>query len=558
MTSRIKSDLSPDDTYDVIVVGAGFAGMYMLHKLRQLGLRVRVFDTATDVGGTWYWNRYPGARCDVVSMDYSYSFSDEIQQEWTWSEKYAPQPEILGYAQFVADKLDLRRDIQFETRIAAMVYDDAACTWTVTTTEQQAFVARYCIMATGCLSIPKEPQIPGLSNFNGPVYSTSRWPHEDVDLSGKRVGLIGTGSSGIQAAPELAKSAERLFIFQRTPSFTLPARNEPLEADFIKSIKDRYMERREEARRHPAGHLRPITDRKTFGMPETERRERFEYAWQSGGMAMFGEFGDLLVDKEANDEITQFVFEKIDEIIDDPQIADKLKPRGLPFAGRRICLDTDFYEMFNRDNVELVDVSADPMRQVVATGVETASGVVELDALVLAVGFDAMTGALLAIDIRGKGGWSLRDKWDHGPVSYLGLAMAGFPNLFTITGPGSPSVLSNVIASIEQHVEWLTLLIGHMQESGLIEIEADSTAEEEWVRYNYDLAKGSLMMTANSWYLGANIPGKPQVFMPFSGGLNVYRDICNGIAAQGYRGFHFTDAEHHEGRVHSAPADIRP
>ena len=537
----------PVETLDALVVGAGFGGMYMLHKLREMGFRVKACDRAKGVGGTWYWNRYPGARCDVVSLDYSYSFSDKIQQAWTWTEKYSGQPEILAYAEFVAKELDLEKDIHFETEISSMEFDEETSHWHVTTGAGDKIIAQHVVMATGCLSTPKPPEIPGLKDFKGEVYFTSRWPEETVSFSGKTVGLIGTGSTGIQALPEIAKAAAHVFVLQRTPSYTLPARNAPLDPDYLKEVKALYAERRAEAKNHPSGHLRAVTDRKTFSMDEQERRARFEAAWESGGLDLFGEFGDLLIDQTANDELARLVHEKIDTLVKDPVTAEKLKPRAFPFAGRRICLDTDFYETFNRDNVTLVDVSADPIDHLDAKGVVTKSHRYDLDALVLAVGFDAMTGALLAIDIKGRGGRSLRDKWAAGPATYLGIAIEGFPNLYMITGPGSPSVLSNMIASIEQHVEWIADLLAHMRKTGQIRVEAEEAAETEWVKYNYDIAKDSLVMKANSWYLGANVPGKPRVFMPYAGGFATYRKICEGIAAQSYRGFRFTDTAQRSG-----------
>ena len=532
---------APDDrnTYDAIIVGAGFAGLYMLHTLRARGMRVRVIEAAAGVGGTWYWNRYPGARCDVISIDYSYSFSDEIQQQWTWTEKYASQSEILRYIEFVADKLDLRRDIQFDTRVEAMIYDDATGRWSVTTSTGDSFTTRFCIMATGCLSIPKDPDIPGLASFAGPVYFTSRWPHKEIDFAGQTVGLIGTGSSGIQVTPELAERAERLLVFQRTPSFTVPACNADFPEGFLETVKATYSDRRAQARRHPAGHLRPLTKRTTFSYSDSERREAFEGAWQRGGLEIFGVFGDLLVDETANAEVARLIHQKIDAAVADPATAAALKPQGTPLGGRRVCLDTEYYATFNRASVTLIDVLADPIESVVSDGVKTRDGHYRLDALVLATGFDAMTGALLKIDVRGRGGRVLRDKWRDGPASYLGVAIEGFPHLFTITGPGSPSVLTNVVASIEQHVEWLDRLFDHMERHGLSTAEPEPDAEEDWVRTVHDLAALTLMMQANSWYLGANVPGKPRVFMPYVGGLDTYRDIADAIAADGYRGFHF-------------------
>ncbi len=539
MENAAAAPADTDARVDAVIVGAGFAGMYLLHKLRALGMRARVFDTANGVGGTWYWNRYPGARCDVASVDYSYSFSDAIEQEWTWTEKFAAQPEILRYAEFVADRLDLRRDIRFNTRVESAVYDEARHDWRITTSDGKCCHAQFFIMATGCLSIPKDPNIPGLENFVGPRYFTSRWPHETIDFTGKTVGLIGTGSSGIQVAPELASDAASLLVFQRTPSFTLPARNADLPSDFIDDVKANYRERRALARRHPAGHLRPLTKRPTLSIDAQTRQTLFDGAWQRGGLDLFGEFGDLGVNEAANVEIARLIHDKIDSIVADKTVAELLKPRSEPFGGRRICLDTDYYSMFNRANVTLVDVSADPIEEIVADGIRTRNSHYRLDALVLATGFDAMTGALLGIDIRGRGGRALKDKWSSGPASYLGIAIAGFPNLFTITGPGSPSVLTNVIASIEQHVEWLGDLFTHMQRHGLKAVEAEPDAEAAWVRHTFELAEPTLMMRANSWYLGANVPGKPRVFMPYAGGLDVYRDKCDRIAAENYRGFHF-------------------
>lgn len=538
-TGTPTAPVDSEARFDAVIVGAGFAGMYMLHKLRALGMSARVFDAANGVGGTWYWNRYPGARCDVVSVDYSYSFSDAIEQEWTWSEKFAAQPEILRYAEFVANKLDLLRDIQFNTRVETTIYDDILQNWRIATSDGKHVTAQFIIMATGCLSIPKDPNIRGLENFAGPRYFTSRWPHETVDFTNKTVGVIGTGSSGIQVVPELALDAGSLLVFQRTPSFSLPARNADLPNEFVAGVKASYRERRALARRHPAGHLRPLTTRETLSFDAETRQIMFEGAWKRGGLELFGEFGDLGVDEQANVEIARLIHDKIDTIVTDKTVAELLKPRSEPLGGRRICLDTDYYDTFNRANVTLVDVCADPIEEIVADGIRTRDSHYRLDALVLATGFDAMTGALLGIDIRGKGGCSLTDKWASGPASYLGIAIAGFPNFFTITGPGSPSVLTNVIASIEQHVEWLGDLFTHMTREGLNVVEAEPDAEAAWVRHTFEVAAPTLMMRANSWYLGANVPGKPRVFMPYAGGLDVYRDKCDEIAADNYRGFYF-------------------
>ena len=531
----------PAPDYDIVIVGAGFAGLYMLQTARGLGLSAVVIEAAPDVGGTWYWNRYPGARCDVKSLDYSFSFDAAIEQDWNWTETYAAQPEILAYINFVADRLDLRRDILFNRRVTALHFDEASPHWDVLTDDGGRLRGRFCVMATGCLSVPKDPDIPGLPNFRGEVYSTSSWPAEPITLAGKKIGLVGTGSSGIQVGPMLAQDAERLYVFQRTPNFSLPARNVPLDPGVLASEKTRYPERRAAARRHPAGHLRPLSSAKVMEMTPAERRAAFEAAWTSGGQDIFGAFGDLLTDAAGNAEITAMLHEKIDEIVADPAIARKLKPLDYPFAGRRICLDTDYYPMFNRSNVELVDLREEPLETVIEGGVRTASRTIDLDMIVLAAGFDAITGALMAIDIRGRGGLTIQEKWRHGPVSYLGIAIAGFPNLFTITGPGSPSVLTNVVTSIEQHVEWLRDLLRQMAVHGTATVEAVEAAETEWVNHVYEVANRlPIVMQANSWYLGANVPGKPRVFMPYAGGHHVYRDKCDEIAAQAYRGFHFS------------------
>lgn len=541
MTIAVSDDAGTlDPCFDLVIVGAGFAGLYMLHTARVLGMSAVVIEVAPDVGGTWYWNRYPGARCDVKSLDYSFSFDETIEQEWNWTETFAAQPEILAYINFVADRLDLRRDIRFDRRVTSMHFDESNAKWDVVTDDGARLCGRFCVMATGCLSVPKEPDIPGLASFEGEVYSTSYWPEEKIGLQGKKIGLIGTGSSGIQVGPMLAQQAEKLYVFQRTPNFTIPARNAPLDPAFLANEKSHYRERREAARRHPAGHLRPLTTAKVMEMAPEERREAFDAAWRSGGQDIFGAFGDLLTDEAGNAEITAMIHEKIDSLVDDPAVAEKLKPLDYPFAGRRVCLDTDYYPMFNRPNVELVDLRGEPIEIIGTHCVKTSKRAIELDMIVLAAGFDAITGSLLAIDIRGKGGLTIQEKWHDGPVSYLGLAIADFPNLFTITGPGSPSVLTNMVCSIEQHVEWLRDLFVHLAEKGFDVIEADKEAEDHWASHVYDLANRlPIIMQSNSWYLGANVPGKPRVFMPYAGGLDVYRDQCDTVAQEGYQGFHF-------------------
>ena len=523
---------------DALVVGAGFSGMYMLHRLRGLGLTTQVVDTAGDVGGTWWWNRYPGARCDIESMDYSYSFSPELEQEWEWSERYATQPEILRYADHVADRFDLRRDMQFETRVTGAAWDETTKSWTVRTDRGETFEARFFVLAVGCLSAAKDPEIPGIETFAGPMYHTGRWPHEGADLAGKRVGVIGTGSSGIQSIPVIAEQAAHLTVFQRTPNFALPARNAALDPAWVADMKARYRAHREAQRASHGGVVVTGNDTPAAAATPEEREVAFSAAWESGSLfGLLSSFGDILVDRDANETAAEFVRQRIREAVQDPEVAERLSPRTYPFGTKRACLDTGYYATFNRDNVTLVDLGTTPIETITPAGVRTSAGEVELDALVLATGFDAMTGAFLGPQITGVGGLTLREKWAAGPRTYLGLASAGFPNLFTITGPGSPSVLTNMLVSIEQHVDWVTECIERLDADGLTCIDATAEAEDAWVDHVNELAGYTLFPTAASWYMGANVPGKPRVFMPYLGGVAGYRAICEGIAADDYRGF---------------------
>jgi cyclohexanone monooxygenase len=536
------------ESYDVIVVGAGFAGMYMLHRLRGQGLSVRVYEQGGDVGGTWYWNRYPGARCDVESMQYSYSFSDELQQEWDWSERYAPQPEILRYANHVADRFKLRPDIQLDTRVDRAAFDESANTWTVTTSDGKTVTAKYVVLATGCLSNAKVPDIKGLSDFKGKVYHTGHWPHEPVDFTGLRVGVIGTGSSAIQSVPVIAAQAEHLTVFQRTANFSIPARNAALTPEERNSFRSNYPELRRIAREEMRnGIVQELPDRGALDDGENARRAKYEARWAYGGLTFMGVYNNLALDKAANDTAADFVREKIAEIVSDPQTAKLLQPNNHPIGSKRICVDTDYYATFNRPNVTLVDIRSNPIEQITPNAVRTGGkeGVRdhEFDALVLATGFDAMTGSVAKIDIRGRDGQMLNQKWAEGPRTYLGLMSAGFPNLFIITGPGSPSVLSNMIVSIEQHVDWIVDCVAYMRDRGLEVMEASKEAEDKWVTHVNEVAHSTLYPQANSWYMGANIPGKPQIFMPYIGGVGAYRKICNDVAAKGYEGFAMTAAE---------------
>ncbi len=529
--------------YDAVVVGAGFAGMYMLHRLRGLGLSVRVYEQGDGVGGTWYWNRYPGARCDVESMQYSYSFSDELQQEWDWSERYAPQPEILKYANHVADRFDLRPDIQFSTRVDRAAFDETANLWSVTTSDGKTVTATYIILATGCLSNARMPDIKGLSSFKGDVYHTGHWPHAPVDFTGRRVGVIGTGSSAIQSVPVIAAQASHLTVFQRTANFSIPARNAPLTAQERDAFRSNYPEIRRRAREEMRNGIdQELPDRGALDDGDNARHARYEVRWARGGLTFTATYNDIALDTAANDTAADFVRDKIAEIVKDPQTARLLQPDDHPIGSKRICVDTDYYATFNRPNVTLVDIKANGIEEILPNAVRTGGRDYEVDALVLATGFDAMTGSVAKIDISGRNGQTLKRKWAEGPRTYLGLMSAGFPNLFIITGPGSPSVLSNMMVSIEQHVDWIADCVGHMRDRALDTMEAKGDAEDNWVAHVNEVAYTTLYPQANSWYMGANIPGKPRIFMPYIGGVGAYRQICNDVAAKGYEGFKMESA----------------
>ncbi len=539
MSDVTRRDAAPGEV-DVVVVGAGFAGMYMLHRLRGQGLSAIVFEAGEDVGGTWFWNRYPGARCDVESVQYSYGFSDEIQQEWKWPELYSAQPDILRYARFVADKLDLRRDIRFATRVTAAHFDPAARRWTVRTDRGDAVSARHCVMATGCLSTTQLPDFPGLDSFRGATYHTGHWPHEGVDFAGKRVAVIGTGSSAIQSIPEIARQAAHLTVFQRTPNFSLPSRNAPMPDEYEQDWKQDYPARRAAARWTMKGVVGQGGERSAFDVSPEEREHIFQERWKLGGAALMTSFRDLLTDKAANDLVADFVRRQIRQMVGDPATAEALLPTSYPIGTKRICIDSAYFETYNRPNVTLVDIRNAPIERITVNGVVTGGVEYEVDAIVFATGFDAMTGTLTRIDIRGRGGRTLAEKWADGPRTYLGLMTEGFPNLFMVTGPGSPSVLSNMIVSIEQHVDWISdclTAVGRRQGDC---IEATGEAENNWVQHVNDAADRTLFPLANSWYMGANIPGKPRVILPYVAGVGAYRRICDEVVAENYRGFRIT------------------
>ena len=524
-------------TVDVVLVGAGFAGMYMLHRLRGLGLSARVIEAGSDVGGTWYWNRYPGARCDTESMQYSYSFSAELQQEWSWSEHFAPQSEILSYAQHVADRFDLKRDITFDTKVTAAHYDATARRWAVSTDGGETISALYCVMATGCLSNARMPDFPGQDSFAGKSYHTGHWPHTGVNFAGKRVAVIGTGSSAIQAIPVIAAQAAHVTVFQRTPNYSIPSRNRPMTPDYEQSWKSVYPQRRAQARQTKAGVIYNFNDKSALEAGPEERQREYEERWAQGGTAFMASYNDLVLNKASNDTAAEFVRAQIRATVKNPDIAAKLAPTDYPIGTKRICADTDYFETYNRDNVALIDVRDTPIQCLTPAGLRAGNTEYAFDIIVFATGFDAMTGTLAAIDIRGRNGQALNQKWEAGPRTYLGIMSAGFPNLFMITGPGSPSVLSNMMVSIEQHVDWISDCLAHLAAHQQDGIEATQGAEDAWVVHVNEAAHRTLYPSANSWYMGANIPGKPRVFMPYIGGVRVYRQKCDEVSVNNYEGF---------------------
>ena len=529
---------SPD--FDAVVIGAGFAGLGMLRQLREeLGMSVQVYEAGAGVGGTWYWNRYPGARCDTESYIYCFSFSKELLQDWTWSGRFPEQPEILTYLNHVADRFDLRRDIQFNTRVTSARFLEDTNQWEVETDQGDRVMARFLITGIGCISAGNVPDIKGLDSFQGESYHTGSWPHEEVDFAGKRVAVIGTGSSGVQAIPVIAEQAGHLTVFQRTPQYTIPARHGAADRKFIEEeIKPNYDEIVEKARWSVGGFPLDAIERSALEVTAAERQELYEALWAEGGFGfLFGSFKDVSTDRRANDTVAEFVRSKIREIVKDPQTVENLLPTDHPWGSKRPLIDTNYFETYNRENVELVDISHSPIQEITPKGIRTEDEEFEFDMIVFATGFDAMTGTFFKMDIRGRNDLSLKDKWSEGPKTYLGLQVAGFPNMFMITGPGSPSVLSNMPVSIEQHIEWISNFLVYMRERGIEAAEADLDAETAWVSHVNEVAESTMYILANSWYLGANIPGKPRVFMPYAGGLGVYRKNCNEIAENDYTGF---------------------
>jgi cyclohexanone monooxygenase len=527
-----------DEQYDVVVVGAGWSGLMALHHLRSLGLRTILIEAAADVGGTWFWNRYPGLRCDVESIHYSYSFDEQLQQDWTWSERYATRDELLAYARHVTDRFDLRPDIRFQTRVTALTFDAGRSAWTVECDDSRTLTTRFTILATGALSSPKPIDIAGAGDFAGETYTTTAWPEGGVDVAGKRVAIIGTGSSGIQTATEVAKTAGELFVLQRTPSYSLPAHNRPLGQDEVDRVKASYPELRESAKHSLDGLALPMTGKNALEVSDEERRAQFQDVYDDGRAFRFlGVFNDILFDPEANATAATFVADRIRETVHDPETAEALVPKGYPFGTRRLCLDSGYYEIFNQDDVHLVDLLRHPLERITPTGFRTTEGATDVDVLIYATGYDAFTGTLAKIDIRGVDGVELRRVWEDGARAYLGLMVHGFPNMFLVTGPQSPSVLSNMVLSIEQHVEWITACVQHLTEIGAERIEADSEAEQQWIETAAAIAASTLHRDSTSWYSGKNVEGKPAVVLPYLGGVGGYKEISEGVARDGYTGF---------------------
>lgn len=533
-----------EKSFDAVVVGAGLAGLYMLYRLRNRGLDVQVIERAPGVGGTWYWNAYPGARCDVESMDYSYSFSPELEQEWTWTEKYAGQPEILEYVNYVANKFNLRPHIQFNTTVKDALYDKASARWTVVTDTGERFLAKYCIFATGSLSEPIDPPFKGVRSFRGEWFQTQKYPHKPVDYKGKRVAVIGTGSSGVQAIPVIAEDASELFVFQRTPNFSVPARNRPLREDEILERKATYRDHRRAQRESPSGVQLDVNPKSALDMTSEEQQSEMERRWSYGGAPVFNvSFADVMVNKKSNDVVADFVRDKIREKVHDPELAEQLIPTDHPIAAKRLICDHGYFETYNKEHVHLINVKQAPIQEITPGGILLEDGrEFEVDIILYALGYDALSGTLLQMNIEGKDGLKLRDEWKDGPKTYLGLSVAGFPNMFTITGPGSPAVLAVMIVAIEQHVEWIDACIGYMEDRGLSAIEASSKDQDLWTEKVAEIAAGTVFPLAkNSYYLGANVPGKPSTFPLYAAGQKSYRDICEEVAKNGYRGFIFQE-----------------
>lgn len=540
---KLKHLMQGVDTL-VTVVGAGFTGLYALHKLRdQMHVPVRVFEAAPDVGGTWYWNNYPGARCDIESVHYSYSFDEQLQQEWVWSEKFAAQPEILKYLNHVADRFDLRKDINFNVKVISVIWNEAEKYWTIRTNQGEEIKSRFVISGVGTLSVPKTPEFPGVEHFQGPTLVTGNWPKTPVDLKNKRVGIIGTGSTGIQLITEIAKEVGELYVFQRTPNYSTPLANAANDPEQDQKNKRKYQDIRHLSRHHFLGVPYNEVQPSALAVSEQERLQVYEDRYQRGGFRLFiDSYQDILFDPKANETVSEFIRQKIHQRVHKPEVADLLAPKDYCYGTKRPPMESGYYEVYNQDNVHLVDVKHTPIERIDAKGIVVAGQLYEVDILILATGFDAMTGPLFALGLQGKEQETLQNKWKDGPRTYLGHTINGFPNLFLVTGPQSPSVLYNMPLAIEDHVDLASGIIQHMIDHSLIEIDADAQAEEDWVNHANELAQASLLPNTDSWYMGANIPGKPRRCLVYLGGAPKYRQICDEMIQENYKGFHFVAA----------------
>ena len=521
---------------DVAVVGAGFSGLYLLHKLRSSGFSVAVFEKADQLGGTWHWNRYPGARCDIPSLQYSYQFDEELQQEWSWSEKYSAQPEILEYLNHVADRFNLRKDIVFNTEVTSAKFNEDKSLWEIKTSQEKV-EANFCVMATGCLSTPNEPNFQGLKDYQGQLLHTGRWPQVPIDFSGEKVAIIGTGSSSIQSIPVIAEQAKHLYVFQRTPNYSIPSNNGPMDIKEEAEVKSRYSEFRKENWENGFGIAGLEVEALAVEADFESKLEKFSHHWKHEGLGFLGAYADLMIDKNANEMAASFVRKKIKEIVDDPVVAELLSPT-YSIGCKRLCVDTGYFETFNRDNVTLIDLNNSPIDRITAKGLIAREATYSIDSLILATGFDAITGAVTRIDIRGRRGISLKEQWKNGAKSYLGLGISNFPNLFTITGPGSPSVLSNMVPSLELHVEWITSCIEWMRDNNKTLIESTQSVEDEWMALVDEIAGQTVYKSCSSWYNGSNIGEKAKEFLPFIG-VPPYSEKINEVAEQDYQGFIF-------------------
>lgn len=537
------------EVLDVLILGAGFGGLHALHRLREDGFKVLAIEAAPDTGGAWYWNRYPGARCDVESLAYCYTFSPILDAEWKWTERYAGRDEICRYLQWVADRLDLRKDIRFNSRLTKAAFDKASGLWTFETGNGDHYRARHFLSSPGPISTPIMPDIPGLDTFRGQVIHTARWPETYPDFAGKRVGIIGTGSSGTQVIPIVAGQCGHLTVFLRTPNFYAPARNRPLtqdDYDWWEHNRDLTRERLQNCQRWGGGDLmlddavNDVMFRKASEFTPEQRRDIYERRWECGGGVVGWAFCDAMIDKAVNDEAADFLRSKIKTIVKDPDVAETLTPKGFAYGTKRCTVGTDFYETFNRENVEVVDVKAEPIARFTETGAVVGAREIPLDILISASGFDALTGALTVIDVRGEDGRSLAEVWGDGPHTYLGISVQGFPNMYMIGGPGSPSVLTNVVMTNEMQVNWIADLIGYAERNGYTRCETTSEAQDTWTQHVNDLVKGNLWETADSWYVGSNVPGKPRVILAYVGGYGTYKQRCIEEREQGYPGFRFS------------------